>query len=100
MLHMSAQHRLLLGWLAFASLLAFLMFAWDKARAGRPGLRRISEFHLVLIGAAGGWPGGLLGMLLLRHKTAKLSFQLKYAAAFVVWGAWIYMAWARAGGFS
>jgi uncharacterized membrane protein YsdA (DUF1294 family) len=31
-------------------------------------------------------------MLLFRHKTAKLSFKLKYALAFVVWAGLIYAA--------
>ena len=32
------------------------------------------------------------GDLLFRHKTAKLSFKLKYAAGFVVWAGLIYAA--------
>ncbi len=80
----SASH-LFLFWLALTNVLAFLLFAWDKFRSGGPGRNRISEFNLALIGAVGGWPGGLLAMLLFRHKTAKLSFKLKYALAFVVW---------------
>jgi uncharacterized membrane protein YsdA (DUF1294 family) len=31
-------------------------------------------------------------MLLFRHKTAKLSFKLKYALAFVVWAGLVYAA--------
>ncbi len=76
---------LLLIWLVLANALAFLLFAWDKLRSGGSGGDRISEFNLAAIGALGGWPGGLLAMLLFRHKTAKLSFKLKYALAFVVW---------------
>ncbi len=83
---------LLLLWLVLTNVLAFLLFAWDKFRSGGPGRNRISEFNLVAIGALGGWPGGLLAMLLFRHKTAKVSFQLKYAVAFVVWAGLIYVA--------
>ncbi len=81
---------LLLFWLGLTNALAFLLFAWDKFRSGGPGRGRISEFKLAAIGAVGGWPGGLLAMLLFRHKTAKLSFELKYALAFVVWAGLIY----------
>ncbi len=87
----------LLFWLALTNALACLLFAWDKFRAGGSGRNRISEFSLVAIGAIGGWPGGLLAMLLFRHKTGKLSFQLKYALAFVVWASLVYAAlvWIR-----
>lgn len=83
---------LLLVWLGLTNVLAFLLFAWDKFRSGGAGRNRISEFNLAAIGAVGGWPGGLLAMLLFRHKTAKFSFQLKYALAFVVWAVLIYAA--------
>jgi uncharacterized membrane protein YsdA (DUF1294 family) len=83
---------LLLFWLALTNVLAFLLFAWDKFRSGGAGGNRISEFNLAAIGAVGGRPGGLLAMLLFRHKTAKLSFKLKYALAFVAWAGLIYAA--------
>ncbi len=86
---------LLLFWLGLTNVLAFVLFAWDKFRSGGPGRNRISEFNLAGIGALGGWPGGLLAMLLFRHKTAKISFQLKYALAFVVWAVLIYGAFTR-----
>ncbi|MBL9214754.1 MAG: DUF1294 domain-containing protein [Opitutaceae bacterium] len=77
--------RALAAWTAGTSLAAFLLFGWDKWQAGRPGGRRLAEATLCAVSALGGWPGGLLGLLLFRHKTAKVSFQLKFAAAFVVW---------------
>ena len=83
---------LLLSWLGLTNVLAFLLFAWDKFRSNGPGRNRVSEFNLAAIGAIGGWPGGLMAMLLFRHKTAKLSFQLKYALAFVVWAGLVYAA--------
>ena len=84
--------KLVLGWVCISSGLAFLLFGADKLRSGRPGRSRVSEFHLLAIGALGGWPGGLLGMLAFRHKTAKLSFKLKYALAFVIWAVLVYAA--------
>ncbi|HTB80330.1 MAG TPA: DUF1294 domain-containing protein [Opitutaceae bacterium] len=77
--------QLLLAWIGLTSLWAFLLFGFDKWRAGRSGSRRISEFSLCLISALGGWPGGLLGIILFRHKSAKASFLLKFFGAFVVW---------------
>ena len=88
---LSANH-LLLFWLVLTNVVAFLLFAWDKFKSGGPGGNRISEFNLAAIGAVGGWPGGLLAMLLFRHKTAKFSFKLKYALAFVVWAGLVYAA--------
>jgi hypothetical protein len=46
---------------------------------------------LALLGALGGWPGGLIGMKLFRHKTAKWSFKLKYGLALLLaelWAGW------------
>lgn len=85
-----SANNLLLFWLALTNVLAFLLFAWDKFKSTGPCGNRISEFNLAAIGAVGGWPGGLMAMLLFRHKTAKLSFKLKYALAFVVWAGLIY----------
>jgi uncharacterized membrane protein YsdA (DUF1294 family) len=76
---------LVLGWVCVSSTIAFLLFGYDKLRSGRSGRSRVSEFHLLAIGAVGGWPGGLLGMLIFRHKTSKLSFKIKYAVCFVAW---------------
>lgn len=77
--------QLLLFWLLVTNSMAFVLFGWDKFRAGGSSGKRVSEFNLVLIGAVGGWIGGLLAMLLFRHKTAKVSFQVKYALAFLIW---------------
>lgn len=87
---MHSKGNLLLFWLALTNVVSFLLFAWDKFRSDGSGGNRISEFNLVAMGAVGGWLGGLLAMLLFRHKTAKLSFKLKYALAFVVWAGLVY----------
>ena len=84
-IEMTKFHQVLFVWLAVTSFIAFLLFGYDKWKAGQSGQGRVSEFLLVLVGALGGWPGGLLGMLVFRHKTSKLSFQFKYALAFLVW---------------
>jgi len=77
--------QLLLAWLCLAGLWAFGLFGYDKWQAGRARGRRIAESSLLWVSALGGWPGGLLGLVLFRHKSAKASFQLKFAAAFFGW---------------
>ena len=72
------------GWLILSGLWAFVLFGFDKWRAGRGG-RRVSESALWWTCALGGWLGGFAGLVLFRHKSAKASFQLKFAAAFFVW---------------
>jgi uncharacterized membrane protein YsdA (DUF1294 family) len=91
---MKPLDQLVLAWVGLTSAAAFALFGFDKLRAKQPGRRRISEYHLVLAGALGGWLGGLGGLLFFRHKTAKLSFMLKYAVGFVVWAGLIYL-WYR-----
>lgn len=73
-----------LAWVLLASAGAFLLFGFDKWRAGRGG-SRVSEAALCWLSALGGWPGGFAGLVLFRHKSAKPSFQLKFAAAFLGW---------------
>ena len=86
---MQTFDQILLAWIGLTTVLAFLLFAYDKFMAGRSG-RRVSEFNLVLVSALGGWLGGLLAMLVFRHKTAKRSFHLKYAVSFLVWSGLLY----------
>lgn len=71
---------------------AFLAFAFDKWRAGRAA-SRIAERHLVLLGALGGWLGGLMAMSIFRHKTAKATFKLKYTLALIPFAAEIWAWW-------
>lgn len=61
----------------FFSIVAFFHYARDKA-AARAGRRRTSEKRLLVLGLVGGWPGALLAQQMLRHKTAKRSFQLQF----------------------
>ena len=56
------------------SVVAFVLYAWDK-RAAKRRRRRVPERVLHLVALSGGWPGAPLGQRLLRHKTAKASFR-------------------------
>ncbi len=55
------------------SLLAWLLYLFDKARALQNG-ERIPERTLLLCGLCGGWPGALFAQRQLRHKTRKGAF--------------------------
>jgi uncharacterized membrane protein YsdA (DUF1294 family) len=60
-----------------ASLACFAVYALDKS-AARAGRRRTPESSLLLLGLAGGWPGGLLAQRWLRHKSSKQAFLFKF----------------------
>lgn len=73
------------GWVVLASVWTFVLFGFDKLRAGRERGSRIAESSLLWWSALGGWPGGFAGMLVFRHKSTKPSFQWKFAGALLVW---------------
>jgi uncharacterized membrane protein YsdA (DUF1294 family) len=73
-------------WFITFGAVTFLAFGFDKWRARRSG-QRVSELTLVMLGALGGWPGGLFGMIVFRHKTAKWTFKFKYALALIPFAA-------------
>ena len=81
-------------WCAGFSATSFLMFGLDKWQASR-GRWRVSESALVWLGLLGGWPGGMLGMMVFRHKSAKRAFQFKYALAVIPFAAevWAWLHW-------
>ena len=63
----------LVGYLA-ASLVTFVAYALDKS-AAQNNRWRTQESTLHLLALLGGWPGALTAQRLLRHKSAKTSFQ-------------------------
>jgi uncharacterized membrane protein YsdA (DUF1294 family)/cold shock CspA family protein len=60
-----------------ASLVAFLMYAFDKAAAMNRRWRT-RESTLLLAGLMGGWPGALVAQGMFRHKSSKASFQAAF----------------------
>ena len=70
---MTETLKLLLIWLGILSILAFLLFGWDKLMA-KLGRSRIPEAALLGVALFGGGTGSLLGMLLFRHKIRKAPF--------------------------
>jgi uncharacterized membrane protein YsdA (DUF1294 family) len=79
--HQEARHSAAI-WFAAFNAVTFLVFGFDKWSAQRSGWH-VSESILVMLGVLGGWPGGLLGMIVFRHKTAKWTFKFKYALALI-----------------
>lgn len=66
---------LLLIFLLLVNVIDFSLFGWDKRQA-RQGGWRIPERTLLLWAVLGGSIGGLLGMLIFRHKTRHMKFKL------------------------
>ncbi len=66
-----------LGVYGLMSLVCFAAF-WRDKRQARQGQWRTPESTLHLLELLGGWPGGLAGQLLLRHKIRKFSYQVVF----------------------
>lgn len=65
----------LLLYLGIMNLITFISYGLDKYYA-RKNRWRIPERRLILLAAAGGSAGALIGMRLFRHKTAKWKFRI------------------------
>jgi len=65
-----------LGWCGLLSCVSLVRYGMDKRRAIRADPRRLSERSLHLVDLLGGYPGGLVGRRLFRHKTRKIGYQL------------------------
>lgn len=75
---------LVLTWVVAWTPVTFALYGFDKARARRDGLR-VPEINLLAAGALGGFGGALAGMLVFRHKTAKLTFWIVNIASAVAY---------------
>ncbi|MEO0422927.1 MAG: DUF1294 domain-containing protein [Pseudomonadota bacterium] len=81
---------LTLAWAISTWLLAINLCTWqfwhlDKRLAGEAGRVRVPESLLLLLSTAGGLPAALLAMRLLRHKSAKRSFQWRLLPIALLW---------------
>ncbi len=72
----------LLYYLAFISLLLFVLMGVDKAKAKR-GARRVPEATLFFLAVIGGSLGGILGMAAFHHKTLHKSFRIGFPAILI-----------------
>lgn len=66
-----------------ASIATFFAYAFDKSAASQ-NQWRTKESTLHLFALLGGWPGALAAQRLLRHKSAKASFQTTFWATVVL----------------
>ena len=64
-------------WFLLASVLTLGLYGVDKM-AARKAWCRVPETTLLVFGAAGGWPGAILGQRLFRHKTQKQPFKTRF----------------------
>ena len=71
--------KILFLWLAGINAALFIAMGADK-RAARQHRRRVPETSLLALAVLGGSVGGILGMLLFRHKTRKPAFFIGYPA--------------------
>jgi len=62
---------------AVLSALTYLVYAWDKRQVRGAGQRE-PEALLHLLELLGGWPGAWIAQRKLRHKTAKVSYQIVF----------------------
>ena len=73
----------ILLYLIAINVVAFLVYGLDKWKAKRDAWR-ISETTLLLLAAAGGSVGALLGMQIFRHKTKHVKFTVGVPAILLV----------------
>ena len=78
-----------LALLLLINLITFSVFGYDKQLA-KNRKNRISERSLFLLMLFGGTIGGLLAMLIFRHKTKKSSFKLMVFGIIVIQLALLY----------
>lgn len=64
-----------IGYLAIINLISFLIYGLDKIKA-KKNSRRISETSLLGLGLIGGSLGGLMAMVVFKHKLYKNKFSL------------------------
>ena len=85
--------------LVFINLITFLAFGLDKWKAKRKEkketVRRIPEKNLLLLAAAGGSVGALLGMKVFHHKTLHKAFRFGLPVILALqilipFGLWLY----------
>jgi len=92
------QNPLDILWLALAviNLAAFIVMGVDKRRAVKKRWR-VPESTLFLLAAAGGSVGGILGMLIFRHKTRHLKFVFGFPAILLAEAAAVFFLCSRIG---
>lgn len=71
------------GEMVLASAVTAVLY-WIDKQAARNHLPRTSEKTLLLGCVVGGWPGGWVAGRMLRHKTYKRSYRIKFVIAVLI----------------
>ena len=71
------------GWLALMNIALFVLMGRDKA-AAQAGARRTPETTLLALAVLGGSLGGMLGMVVFRHKTRKIAFRIGFPLILII----------------
>ena len=69
----------ILLYLLIINLLTLFIWGYDK-QMSKKNRQRISEIQLLILVFLGGFLGGILGILVFRHKISKRIFLLKFCA--------------------
>ena len=82
------------AWLICINLVAALAYVWDKVSA-QTSAWRVSEYLLLGLGLSGGTIGALVASQLIRHKTSKGAFRLKFwlitgIQVLIIVGVWMF----------
>ena len=72
-----------IAYLGTVNLGTFAMYAWDKRAAAR-GRRRVREHSLLAAALLGGSPAAVVAGRVMRHKTVKRSFRIRFALVVVI----------------
>lgn len=75
---------IVLLYIVFINIYAFILYGSDKKKAQTRKARRISEKSLLKSCALGGAAGGLIGMQIFRHKTLHKKFTILVPLMFAV----------------
>ena len=84
----------LYAYLALINLMLFVVMGADKLRAKRHR-RRVPESTLLTLAVLGGSVGGMLGMLVFRHKTRHAKFYLGFPLIFLCEAVLVYVLFFR-----
>ena len=80
---MTAWGWVLVAYIAGVNVVTFAMYAWDKRSATR-NRRRVPERSLLTASLLGGSPAAVVAGRMLRHKTVKRSFRIRFALVVVI----------------
>lgn len=81
---MEIVQKIIMIWLLFINVTAFVLYGADKRKAVR-GKWRVPEATLIGVAAVGGALGALGGMLVWHHKTRKWKFRILVPLCLAVW---------------